>query len=120
MATKAEAKQQAGELLKLVATGQSIPSEYDSVLGAAYEEVYARLSVLNLADWDESEAMPSEVVRPFVGLMALYKKDQVGVSPATESKIFQITGVDGTFAEMSISEMIVDDWEDLEEPQDYM
>ena len=120
MTTKANVKQQAGELLKLVAVGQGIPAEYDSVLDDAWDEVTARLQVLELAAWDTAGPIPDEVTPYFAGLMGLHKMNQVGTSLATKQEIISIVGADGSIGEWAIRASIVEDYEDLEDTLDYL
>ncbi len=120
MTTKAEAKQQAAELLSLVAVGQGVPAEYDSVLDDAWDEVNAMEQVNEIATWDSAGPIPDEVTLYFVGLMAKQKMSIVKTSQATKNEILSITGLFGELAEWGIRRMIVEDYEDLEESTSYL
>ena len=95
MASKAETKQLAAELLKITVIGQSFQSQHDVRLGEAYDEVYARLNTLGLPVWDKSAEMPNEITPHFVALMAFNKMLLYGVSNAIFQRILNRVGEDG-------------------------
>jgi len=95
MASKAEAKQLAAELLRIVPINQTMQSHHSTRMGEAYDEVYAQLQVKGLAIWASSAEMPDEITPHFVMLMAYNKKDLVGTSESQYQRIMIEAGVDG-------------------------
>lgn len=106
MASKAETKQLAGELLRLVPIGQSLQSQHDARMGEAYDEVYARLDTLGLPVWDTSAEMPDEITPYFVGMMALNKIPIYPVSDKLYQRILILVGDDGEKAISTIRSLM--------------
>lgn len=106
MASKTEAKQLAGELLRIVPVGQALQSQHDVKMGEAYDEVWARLENLGLPVWEKTDDMPDEITPHFVGLMALNKMNLYGISDSLALRILSQTGQDGNLALMEIKALM--------------
>jgi len=119
MATKAEANQLAGELLRLVPIGQALQSQHDTRMGEAYDEVYAQLQVKGLAIWDSTGEMPDEITPFFVVLMAHNKLDLVGVSTELYQRILFKAGSDGEKATDNIRNLVNPSYTSDDEQTDY-
>ena len=121
MASKAETKQLAAELLKITVIGQSFQSQHDVRLGEAYDEVYARLNTLGLPVWDKSAEMPNEITPHFVALMAWNKIDLYRVSNSLYQRILNKVGDDGAKAISSIRALMSAPYSPSEntDPTDY-
>ena len=117
--TKAQAKQRAGELLKIVPIGQSMENQDDTRMGEAYDEIYAKLQINGTAIWAASGSMPSEVESDFVYLMADSKIDLYPVSDNLYTRIKNKVGPDGLTALNSIRRQLGDTYEDLSRPTDF-
>ncbi len=119
MASKTEAKQLAGELLRLVPVGQSMQPHHDTRMGEAYDEVYAQLQVKKLAIWDSTGEMPDEITPFFVVLMAHNKMDVVGVSDILHQRILFKAGNDGEKATDNIRNVVNSSYTSDDEETDY-
>jgi len=119
VASKTEAKQRAGEILRLTAIGQSLESQNDTRMGEAYDEVYARLEILGLTSWDTDEEMPDEVTPNFLWLMAHNKMDLIGVSTELRNRIISHTGIDGEAAIREIRGLVRSTYASQSEPEDF-
>ena len=106
MTSKTEAKQLAGELLKIVPIGQAMQSQHDTRMGEAYDEVYGSLQVKGLAVWDSTAEMPDEITPFFVTLMAHNKMDQYSVSDKLHGRILFKAGEDGEKAIGNIRNLV--------------
>ena len=114
--TKAQAKQRAAELLKIVPINQSMENQDDVRMGEAYDNIYAKLQINATAIWDDTGSMPSEVETDFVYLMADDKIDLYPVSDNLYARIKNRVGPDGITALNSIRRQLGDVYEDLTEP----
>jgi hypothetical protein len=119
MASKAEAKQFAAEMLRLVPVGQSLQPHHDTRMGEAYDEVYAMLQVKQLATWDSSGEMPDEITPHFVVLMAYNKRNIVGISDTLYQRIQVDAGRDGETAVRHIRNAITPSYSTEDEATDY-
>lgn len=119
MATKAEAKQLAGEMLRLVPINQSMQSHHDTRMGEAYDEVYAQLQVKGLAIWESTAEMPDEITPFFIVLMAYNKMDVVGVSDTLYQRILFKSGDEGEKAIGAIRNQVVASYTTEDHPTDY-
>ena len=119
MASKAEAKLRAGELLKVTPIGVALEEPVSTRLGEAYDEVYARLQILGLAIWASSAEMPDEITPHFVALMAHNKMDALGTSAARYQRILIKVGDNGEKAIDNIRELVYQTFVDESEPEDY-
>jgi len=115
MATKAEVKARALELLGIKMIGQSAQSQDDTRIGAAYDEVYEYLKTLGLATWASTDSVPTELVPHVVALVAMNPIDDYSVSNARYQRIL----LQASAAEPSIRKLITPDYESLEEPDDF-
>lgn len=119
MASKTEAKQLAGELLRIVPINQTMQSHLDVRMGEAYDEVYAMLQVKGLAIWASSAEMPDEITPHFVALMAYNKMDLIGISNALYQRILFKTGDEGEKSIGAIRNLVNASYTSQEEPTDY-
>lgn len=106
MASKSEAKQLAGELLRLVPVGQSMQAQHDAKMGEAYDEVWGRLESLGVPVWDKDDEMPDEVTPYFVYLMAHNKMDLYGISDSLYVRIANRVGPEGQNALIEIKALM--------------
>jgi hypothetical protein len=120
LATKAEARNQALQLLGVLQLGQSAQSQDATELETAYTEVYAGLKEEGLATWAEAgSAIPDKVVPHLVSLMALSRTDTYGVSDSRYQRILNRAGANGRIAKREIRKVTTPDYESLDEPTDY-
>lgn len=119
MTTKAEAVQSAAERLKLVAVGQSVPSEYDSVLNDGYDEVYEDLEYRSLTTWLDTDPMPKNISRWFVDMMCVCKLPVLGASDAVKRDLYASVGVDGYEGVKQIRRRLRPSYSSQDEPVDY-
>ena len=110
MASKAETKQLAGELLRIVPIGQTLQSHHDTRMGEAYDEVYAELQSIGLPVWDTDEEMPDEITPHFVGLMAFNKADLFGISDNLYQRILIKVGDEGNKAKAKMREILANSY----------
>ncbi len=119
MATKAEVRDQALELLGVLRIGQS-PQDQDKVtIETAYDEVYADLKKDGLATWSSTGSVPAELVPHVAHLVAFARIDVYGVSNERYQRILAKTGENGWIAKREIRRLTTPDYESLEEPTDY-
>lgn len=115
MATKAEVKQRALQLLGVLVMGQSAQEQHDARIETAYTEVYADLKDEGLATWSVSGAIPDDVSPHLVSLMAFNAADEIGVSDVRYQRIVGRS----VPAKREIRKLTTPDYESLEEPDDY-
>jgi hypothetical protein len=106
MTSRTEAKQLAGERLKIVPIGQPMQAQHDTRMGEAYDEVYAQLQVKGLAVWDSTGEMPDELSPYFVTLMAQNKMEIYTVSDPLYQRITFKAGPDGEKAIGNIRNLV--------------
>lgn len=119
MASKAEAQQMCGELLKLVPIGQALQSQHDAKMSEAYDEVYAELEVMNLPVWATTAEMPDEITPHFVNLMAYNKIDVYPVSQTLYQRILFKVGDGGEKAKEAIRALMNSAYCNIDEATDY-
>ena len=119
MASKAEAKQLAAEMLRIVPVGQTMQSHIDTRMGEAYDEVYGALQVKTLTTWDSSGEMADEITPHFVVLMAFNKMDIIGVSDALYQRISIKAGKDGENAISHIRQIVTNSDQSPDDETDY-
>lgn len=119
MTSKAEAKQLAGELLKIVPINQAMQSQDDTRMGEAYDQVYADLREEGLATWATSGEMNDEITPHFIALMAYNKLDSYPTSDSLYQRILRRAGFNGENAKREIRKLITPAYESLDEPTDY-
>lgn len=115
MATKAEIRNQALQLLGRLRLGQSPQNQDKVVIEQAYDEVYEGLKVLGLATWASTASVPTEVVPHVVALVAIARANVYGVS---DSRLIRIKG-QSDIAEREIRKLVTPKFESLEEPDNY-
>lgn len=115
MATKAEVKSRALELLGVKRIGQSAQTQDDTRIGTAYTEVYADLKNKGIATWAVAGTIPDEIAPHLVSLMAFNTIDDYGVSNARYQRVAGRAGA----AERAIKGLVNPDYESLEEPENF-
>lgn len=120
MATKAEVRNQALQLLGVLQIGQSAQSQDATELETAYTEVYADLKKDGLATWAEAgSSIPDDVTPHLVSLMALSRTDTYGISDSRYQRIVNRAGNNGWLAKREIRRLAQPDYESLEDATDY-
>ncbi len=71
----------------LVSVGQTASSEMTADLDAAYSEVYAELSALDLVTWNSGDTVPLEFVHSVVSLTAYHRIDEYSISNDRYSRV---------------------------------
>lgn len=115
MATVAEVKKRALQLLGRAVIGQGVQSQHDTRIGTAYTEVYADLKTEGIATWAEAGTIPDDVSPHLVALMAFNAVDEYGVSNARYQRIVARS----IPAKREIRAIVTPDYESLHEPDDY-
>lgn len=119
MTTKAEAKQLAGELLRLTPIGQALQSQHDTRMAEAYDQVLAELDNYGVNVWASTESMPASVSPHFVALMAHNKMNVYGVSDSLYTRIVNRVGIDGHTGRQTIKGLVNEGYSNIDEPTDY-
>ena len=70
MATTAEVRDRAANLLGILPLGQSLQAQDAARISSGYNEVYERLRLDGLATWTSTGSIPNEVVPHVVALVA--------------------------------------------------
>lgn len=119
MATKAQIRQRVGEELALVAIGQTLQSQHQTRIDAAYDEVYERLKKQGLAVWASTASVPTQLV-PYVALMVEEKLLHAYSVPEQRfTRIKYDAGDDGKKAMLAIAGLVAGDYTSTDEPQDF-
>lgn len=119
MATKAEVQQRVGEDLGVVPVGQSLEAQDEARIAAAYQEAYEQLKEKGLASWAYTGSVPVKLV-PYFCLL-IEEKLLVSYS-VPESRFLRIktsAGENGGIALGKLAEYTVQEYEPIDEPQDY-
>ena len=115
MATVAEVKDGALELLGVKAIGQTAKNKDTVRATKAYNEVYANLKTEGLAIWASTAAVPDDVAPHLEALMAFNAADAYGISGERYQRI--IFRAQNAFPEIRIA--VTPKFESLEEPDDF-
>jgi len=119
MATKAEVRNQALELLGVLRLGQSAQSQDATTIETAYDEIYADLKKDGLATWASTAEVPAELVPHVVHLVALSRANRYGISNDRYQRILLEAGENGWKSKREIRRLVTPDYESLDEPTDY-
>ena len=119
MATKAEVRNQALNLLGVLMIGQSAQSQDATEIETAYEEIYADLKTEGLATWASTAEIPDKLVYHVVSLVALSRSETYGVSDSRYQRILNRAGVNGITAKREIRKLTNPDYESMTEATDY-
>lgn len=102
-------------LLGRLKIGQS-PRDQDKVfVETAYDEFYQELKSDGLATWASDGAVPSEVTRQVVALIAIRLSNDFGISNARYTRI----KVESDGAMRDLRKFVTPKYESLEEPDDF-
>ena len=119
MATKAELRNRAGEMLGLLPPGQALQSQHTTRIEEAYAEVYADLKTEGLNIWASDGDCPDELNPYIAGLMALNCTETYPVSTARFQRIVAKVGIDGDRGKREIRRLVTPEHESVEEATDY-
>ncbi len=119
MATTAEVRNQALQLLGVLRLGQDPQDQDKTNVETAYGEVYAYLKKEGLATWADGADVPTDLVPYVVALTALSRASLYGISNDRLQRIVMITGPTGDTAYREIRKITTPDYESLEEPTDF-
>lgn len=119
MATKAEVRNQALNLLGVLMIGQSAQSQDATEIETAYDEVYADLKAEGLATWASTAEVPDKIAPHVVSLVALSRSETYGISDSRYQRILNRAGTNGMTAKREIRKITNPDYESLTEPTDY-
>lgn len=119
MATLAETKQDALEMLGVVEIGQSAESQHDTRINTAYNEVYEDLKEEGLATWAVAGTIPNKIKPHLVAMMAKHASISIPVSDARLQRIILMTGQNNDVAKRNIRSLVIPKYESLSEPDDY-
>ncbi|MCZ6897636.1 MAG: hypothetical protein O7D95_02855 [Betaproteobacteria bacterium] len=119
MASKAEAQQLAGELLRLIPVGQALQSQHNTRMGEAYDEVYAELENIGLALWDTADEIPDEITPHFTAMMAWNKRNIYGISEALYQRLLLQVGDESKKAISRIRMLLSQAYSNADEPTDF-
>lgn len=115
MATKAEVRNRAAENLGILPVGQTLASEHQTRIDAAYDEVYDDLKVDGLATWAEANEVPDELVPYVATLVAFTCTETYPISPARYNRVVNKAAT----AKREIRRIITPKYESLENATDY-
>jgi len=115
MATVAEVKKRALQLLGITRINQAAQSQDDTRIATAYTEVYEDLKEEGLATWASTGTIPDGVVPHLVALMAFNAVDEYGVSTERYQRIVGRV----IPATKEIRKLTTPKYESLEESTDY-
>jgi len=115
MATKAEAKNRALELLFVKTLGQSAQSQDFDHIEDIYLEVYTDLKTEGIATWAVAGTIPDDVMPHLAALMAFNSVHVNGLSPERYNRI----SAKASIAKTEIRTIVTPDYESLEEPEDF-
>ncbi len=119
MASKAEAQQLTGELLRIIPIGQAMQSQDEARMGEAYDEVHAELENIGLPVWEKTEEMPDEITPHFIHLMAFNKLNLYPASDTLRLFIQQTVGPEGNTSKDQIKALMREAYCNVDEPTDY-
>ena len=119
MATKAEVRQRVGENLGLVPIGQTLESQDQMRIDAAYVEVYEHLKEKGLATWASTGDVPTKLVPSFCLLIAQKLLISYSVPESRYLRINTDAGIDGTVALRLLAELSIQEYEPLSGATDY-
>lgn len=119
MATKAELRDRAAEMLGLLPVGQSLASQHATRIEASYDEVYQDLRTRGLNVWASDGDCPDEINPYVAALMALSCTETYPISEARYVRIVNKVGVDGQRGYTKISELVSPEYEVTDEPTDF-
>lgn len=120
MATRAEIRARALQVLGVVRIGQSAKAEDDTEIGTAYDELYEKLKKEGLATWVLTGNVPLELAPHVVRLVALSRTD--GTYPISNDRLQRLvlqTGQNGELSLREIRRLTTTKHESLEEPRDF-
>lgn len=115
MATKAEIKKRALQMLGVTRIGQAAQSQDDTRIDTAYTEVYNELKQDGRATWAIAGPVPSEVTQHVAALMAFNASLEYGISRERYARLAALREL----ANREIPALTTPDYESLEEPDDY-
>lgn len=119
MATKEEIRDRAANDLGLLRLGQSLQSQDDVRISAAYDEVHAKLVKDGLAVWASTGDCPAELVPHVVSLVCLNCMNTYPVSTERSQRILLMSGPNGEIARREISKLVTPDYPSQSEPTDF-
>lgn len=119
MATKAEVRNQALQMLGVLRIGQSPQDQDKTQIETAYDEVYLDLKKEGLATWAATGDVPDEITPYMAGLVALSRNATYAISTERYQRIVNLVGVDGERGKREIRRLATPKFESLEEPTDY-
>ena len=115
MATKAETRDRAGEMLAIKRVNQPMQDEHKVRVEASYDEVFEDLKKEGIATWSSTGTVPTEIVPHMAALIAALCTETYAVSDKRYNRIFGKAGV----AKREIRKLVTPDYESLEEPDDF-
>lgn len=119
MTTKEELIQRVGEDLALVPIGQDLEQHDVLRIEACYNEVYQRVKTSGFAVWPLAGAIP-ELATPFVSLLMQEKLlTSYSVPESRYQRIKQDAGPNGDDAMRNLSEVILPEYESIDDATDY-
>lgn len=119
MATKEEVRQRVGEDLGLVPVGQALESQDQIRIDATYGEMYARIKEKGLAAWAATGDVPERIVPYFSLLIEEKLLTSYSVPESRHIRIKTDAGQDGAIAMLKLAEMVVQEHESVDSPQDF-
>lgn len=119
MATKAEVRQRVGEDLALVPINQTLESQDQTRIDAAYDEAYQRLKELGLATWAAAGDVPQKLVPYFALLIEEKLLISYSVPESRYIRVKNEAGPDGQLAIMNIAKLIQPEYESTDVIQDF-
>lgn len=119
MATKAEVRDRTGNELGILPLGQPLKAQDVTRIESAYDEVYAELKKEGLATWTSTAAIPDELVRFVVTLMADNCLNTYSVPVERFNRIKTDSGENGERAKREIRKFIEPFYVSTDEPTDY-
>ena len=119
MVTKAEVIQRVAEDLAIVPVKQAPEAQDKERIEQAYDQQYARLKEKGLATWASTADVPDAVV-PYFELMICEKLlTRYSVPEARNIRIKTDAGPDGNAALANIAELVTEEYEDVNGPEDF-
>lgn len=119
MATKAELRDRAAEMLGLLPIGQTLASQHSTRIEAGYDEVYADLKTRGLNVWASTGDCPDEINPYVAALIALSCTETYPISEARYVRIVNKVGIDGQKGYLKISELVSPEYESTDLPTDF-
>ncbi len=119
MTTKVEMRQRVGEDLALVPIGQSLETQDQVRIDAAYDEVYERLKEKGLATWASTAEVPERLTPYYALMMQERLLVSYSISDTRYQRIKLDAGENGMKALKNLSELSLPVYEDTVENCDF-